>query len=74
VGHLDRVDPGGVQCPGDARDLVGAVLMTHRVHTVAQRHIADVQGARHAGIPLAWMAMCSAVALAAEVMMSRLPA
>jgi hypothetical protein len=79
--HLDRVDPGGIECPGDRADMVDAVPVADRVHAVAQRHVLDVElGAggieiAHATALASWRrAIFSAVRRAAEVMMSRLPA
>ncbi len=77
VGDLDGVHTRGVERGGDGRRLFGAVLVPHRVHAVAQRDVADVEVVDHVVAPavsLTWVAMRSAVALAAEVMMSRLPA
>ena len=70
VGNLDGVHPGGVERGGDADGLGKAVLMAHRMHTVPQRHITEMD---HRPAP-AYSTIRSAVALAAEVMMSRLPA
>ena len=59
---------------GGLRD---AVLVADGVHAISQRDVADVQVVSHERAPavwLTWVAMRSAVALAAEVMMSRLPA
>lgn len=78
VGHFDGVHPPGViERAGDRRGLVEAVLVTDGVHTVPQGDVADVQLAIHADAPavlLVCRAIRSAVALAAAVMMSRLPA
>src|SRR6516165_9328722 len=65
-----------------ARDrgrLLDAVLVAHGVHAVAQGDIADIDLLIHAVAPAvwvlrAWRAKRSAVALAADVMMSRFPA
>ena len=71
---LDRVDPRRVERGGDGTHLVQAVLVTHGMAAVAQGHVGDIEFlAVHAEAPIA-RAMRSAVASAAEVMMSRLPA
>ncbi|MCY1358997.1 hypothetical protein D9M69_455480 [compost metagenome] len=72
VGDLDAVHLGLVQRTGDGAGVVEAVLVADRVAAVAQGHVGDIE-LFHAGAPIDW-AMRSAVASAAEVMMSRLPA
>ena len=77
VCDLDRVHPGGVQRGGDFGGLRQAVLMPYRVHPVTQRDVTEVKRLGHLGTPtvrVEWAAMRSAVASAAEVMMSRFPA
>ena len=77
MGDLDRVHPGRVQRGGDLGDLRQAVLVAYRVHSVAQRDVTDVERLGHLDAPtllVEWAAIRSAVASAAEVMMSRLPA
>ena len=81
VRHLDGVDVGVVQRLGDGADVVQPVLVTDGVHPVAQRHVLDVElvgvGIEgHQAATFCWRrsAILSAVARAAEVMMSRLPA
>ena len=77
VGDLDRVHPCRVQRGGDFGGLRQAVLVAYRVHPVTQRDVADVERLGHCGAPtllIEWAAMRSAVASAAEVMMSRFPA
>src|SRR5690606_3934684 len=77
---LDRVDPGLVERLGDRADMVDAVHVADRVHAVAQRHVLDVELVladveAHAAALRSMMrcASSSPVALAAAVMMSRLP-
>ncbi|MNV40262.1 hypothetical protein D3C71_1318630 [compost metagenome] len=86
VGDFDGVDLGFVQGAGDVLHVLDRVLVAHGVAAVAQGHVGDVQLlARvegHGGSPQPLFmalfridrAMRSAVASAAEVMMSRLPA
>ena len=69
VGDLDRIDSGGVQGACDRVHLLDAVLVADRVHAVAQGDVADVDVAGSccgSGGFGAWVAMRSAVALAAR--------
>ena len=78
VGDFDRVDLGLVQGAGDVLHVLQRILMAHRMAAVAQGHVGDVEfSCRSCRSPQACCidcAMRSAVAKAAEVMMSRLPA
>ena len=80
VGNLDRVDFGAVESLRNRLHMVEAILVTNRVHPVAQRHVLDIEfGLRriegHAGAPTCRVAaMRSAVRRAADVMISRFPA
>ncbi|MNM69773.1 hypothetical protein D3C81_813860 [compost metagenome] len=87
VGDFDGVDLGLVQRAGDVLHVLDRVLVAHGVAAVAQGDVGDVQllagieghgGAPYAFCSCGWdsidCAMRSAVASAAEVMMSRLPA
>ena len=73
MGDFDGVDSGVVEGQHDAFHVVGSDPVTHRVHPVTQRDVLDVDGGAHATAPL-WAAMRSATWMAADVMMSRLPA
>ena len=80
---FDCVDAGIIQRLGDAADMVEAVHVADGMHAIAQRHVLNVQlvGGRielaHYAVSSLRAAMRSAssspVALAAAVMMSRLP-
>src|SRR3546814_1062686 len=80
VRALDRIDAGVFERLGDRGDVIEPVHVADRVHAVAQRDILDVEflaihiKAHAAALP-AWIrcASNSPVALAAAVMMSRLP-
>ena len=78
MGHFDGVDPGLIQRAGDLLHLRQGILVTNSVHTIAQRHVRDIKFFTvHAVAPAALFiapAICSAVASAAEVIISRLPA
>ncbi len=72
MGDFDCVDSGRIERPADVPNVVESVLMADGVHAIAQRHVLNVEiGVVHAGTPVA---ICSAVLIAADVMMSRLPA
>jgi mannose/fructose/N-acetylgalactosamine-specific phosphotransferase system component IIC len=78
VGHFNRIDARAIQRLGNLAHIVERVLMTNRVHPVAQGHVRDIEFFTvHAASPaasfIAW-AIFSAVASAAEVIISRLPA
>ncbi|MNP26947.1 hypothetical protein D3C76_1198310 [compost metagenome] len=74
MGDFDGVHLGPVQGAGDGVHVIQRILMTDGVHAIAQGHVGDVEFlAVHARGPIA-CAIRSAVASAAEVMMSRLPA
>ncbi len=66
---LDRIDPGRIEGARDGAYRIQPVLMADGVHAVAQGDILDIE-LLHAATP---SASFSAVARAAEVMMSRLP-
>ena len=69
--------PATSGAPAIASNVVPAVAVTDGMHAVAQGDVADVDVARGHLAPavlLEWAAIRSAVAFAAEVMMSRLPA
>ena len=81
MGNLDGIDAGLIQRPGDCFDMIDAIAMANGPsHAVAQGDILDIEpvavwvephataSARRAA------AIFSAVARAADVMMSRLPA
>src|SRR5687768_14795528 len=81
---LDRVDPGLVERGGDRADLLDPVHVPDRVHPVAQGDVLDVEPGAALGIVGGHhtVSFCAAsrrsassspVALAAAVMMSRLP-
>ncbi|MCY1516103.1 hypothetical protein D9M68_507160 [compost metagenome] len=76
VGDFDGVHPCLVQGAGDGAHVIQLVLVADGVAAIAQGHVGDVELlAVHAASP--WFIACairSAVASAAEVMMSRLPA
>ena len=79
--HLDGVHPCVVQRARNCAHLVQIILVLHRMHAVAQRHVLDVQPGRGgiekshaAALVMRRWAIASAVCRAAEVMMSRLPA
>ncbi len=77
VGDLDGVDPRIVERPGNRHGLGDAVLVTHRVHAVAQGDVADVQIANHSSAFTVWAwcsTIASAVALAADVTIATFPA
>ncbi|MNG35646.1 hypothetical protein D3C84_1224400 [compost metagenome] len=81
MGDFDGVDLGLVQGAGDVLHVLDRVLVAHGMAAVAQGHVGDVQllarveGHGASPQPLIMeRAMRSAVASAAEVMMSRLPA
>ncbi len=81
VGHFDGVDLGQVQGAGDVLHVLDRVLVANRVAAVAQGDVGDIKflagveghGDSPQALSIDW-AMRSAVASAAEVMMSRLPA
>src|SRR3546814_1525480 len=75
---LDRVNPGVIECLCDLANMIDAVLMADRMHAVAQRHVLNVEFGygwveRHhaASFCNRRAAIFSAVASAAEVIMSR---
>lgn len=77
--HLDGIHPGFVQGGRDLAHMVHRVSVADRMHAVAQRHILDIEPVmrgieHHATRPMPCAAIFSAVASAADVMMSRLPA
>ena len=81
MGDFDGVHTGRIQRRGDRGHLLQAVLVPYRVHPVTEGDVADVErsagGVGHSGAPtvlIEWAAICSAVASAADVMMSRFPA
>ena len=75
VRDLDRIDPGLVEGAHDLLDVCRVDAMPDRVHAVAQRDVLDVELGAHAGTPsVSRTASASAVRIAADVMMSRLPA
>ena len=80
VADLDRVDAGAIERAGDLAHRLQMVLVTDRMHAVAQRDVLDVKlrlvlAGHHAASFCNWRAaQRSAVVSAAEVMMSRLPA
>ena len=80
VADLDRVDMCAVERASDVADRFQMVLVTDRVHAVAQRDVLDVElrrvlaGHHAASFGNCFAAQRSAVVRAAEVMMSRLPA
>src|SRR3546814_9444501 len=78
--YLDRIDAGLLERLSDRAHMIDTVHVADGVHAVAQRHILDVELVladveAHAAALRAWMrcASSSPVALAAAVMMSRLP-
>ncbi|MOA18269.1 hypothetical protein D3C78_1385750 [compost metagenome] len=77
VGHFDGVDFRQIEGAGNRLNVIERVLVADRVHAVAQGDVGDIEFlAVHGSSPQARIdcAMRSAVASAAEVMMSRLPA
>ncbi|MNT44197.1 hypothetical protein D3C72_1807140 [compost metagenome] len=80
VRDLDAVDPGAVQRAGDVLNVLDRVLVANGMAAIAQGHVGDMDflaGGAHARAPSTLSSDCamrSAVASAAEVMMSRLPA
>ena len=82
MGDLDRRNPGEIERTRDLADAVDAIKMADRVHTVAKGDVLNVERVaarieiRHSPAPhprTMRAAMRSPVALAAAVMMSRLP-
>ncbi|MDT4873851.1 hypothetical protein FQZ97_1091170 [compost metagenome] len=81
VGDFDGVDTGLIQRAGDGLHVLQRVLVADRVAAVAQGDVGDIEflagveghGDSPQALSIDW-AMRSAVASAAEVMMSRLPA
>ncbi|MNH25669.1 hypothetical protein D3C79_856840 [compost metagenome] len=74
MGDFDGVDLGAIQRRGDGTHVIQRILMTDGVHAVPQGYVTDIELlAVHTDAPIA-CAMRSAVASAAEVIMSRLPA
>ncbi len=81
MGHLDGIDARQVQRAGNGLDLRQRILVANGMAAIAQGHVGDIEllarVACHGASPQPWFiawAMRSAVASAAEVMMSRLPA
>ena len=77
MGDFDGVDPRRVERLRDGGHLLEAVLVPDGVHAVAQGDVADVELVVMLGSSGNFgggEAMRSAVALAADVMMSRFPA
>ncbi len=69
VRNFDRIDTGRVESSRDRGDLLNGVLVADRMHAVAQGDVADVDVLGHVDAA-AFSMKRSAVALAAEVMMS----
>ena len=80
MGDFNRIHFRSIECLRDRSDMLQPVLMTDGMHAVPQGHVLDVQlaGLRveaHAATFSAMRrAIFSAVLIAADVMMSRLPA
>ena len=81
VGDFDRVHAGGIERRSDLTRLLGAVLVANGMAAIAQGYVGNIEFLAgiecHGVCPQPWMIACamrSAVASAAEVMMSRLPA
>ncbi len=71
VCNLDRVNTSIIECLRDLNDIFDGVAVTNGMHTVTQGDIADVnRSVSHHSPPR----IRTAVASAADVMMSRLPA
>ena len=87
MGDLDRVHARLVECGGNSAHLINAVHVANRVHAVAQRYVLNIKlvpagnlklchsasFAHDAAAAMRRSAKSSPVALAAAVMMSRLP-
>src|SRR5690606_18622405 len=71
VGDLDRTHASSIQRGNNCADLLGRVLVTHGVHSVAQGHILNVNFGAHAATHPRVVAIFSAACRAAEVIMSR---
>ncbi len=79
--NLDCVDPGLVKGGGNLADVLDTVLVSDRMHPVAQSDVLNVKIVgfwieRHQAVSLAsrCAAIFSAVAMPADVIMSRFPA
>ena len=59
VSDLDGIDSGAVEGTRDAGDVLWCDAVPHRVHTVAQRHILDVQGSAISGVRACRTGRCS---------------
>ena len=80
---LDRVHPGGIERGCDLADMINPVHVADGVHPVTQGHVLDIELVARLDVELAHCptppcpmrraASSSPVALAAAVMMSRLP-
>ena len=79
MAHFDGVDTGGIESRGDSDDGIQSVFVTDGMHTIADRHVLDIElslgqfGHAASSLPRS-STNRSAVASAADVMMSRLPA
>jgi len=75
VGDFDRIYLGRIEGAGDALDLLERILVADGMHAIAQRDVLNVNTRLHATFSIVICdASRSAVASAADVMMSRLPA
>ena len=80
MSDLNGVNLGLIKRLGNRLDVIEAVLMADRVHSIAKRDVLDVElgclriESHAATLPRIRSAIFSAVLSAAEVMMSRLPA